>query len=79
MELTSKYKFRDNIYMVPMLGEYLGDATISSERGRSGCGDHAQQRHLESETFSPVLARTPGVPSAEHLTSGACGRRRSTR
>ena len=32
MELTSKYKFRDNIYMVPMLGEYLGDATISSER-----------------------------------------------
>ncbi len=53
VELTSKYKFRDNIYMVPMLGDYLGDATITSERADLDVAIMRNTDTLESETFSP--------------------------
>ncbi|WP_235695775.1 PKD domain-containing protein [Aeromonas veronii] len=53
VDLTSKYSFKDNIYMVPMLGDYLGDATITSERADLDITISRNADTLESETFSP--------------------------
>ncbi len=53
VDLTSKYSFKDNIYMVPMLGDYLGDATITSERADLDVTISRNADTLESETFSP--------------------------
>nr|WP_214053505.1 Ig-like domain-containing protein [Photorhabdus caribbeanensis] len=52
IELSSKYNFKDNIYMVPMLGDYLGDVTISSERADLDIAITRNDDILESETFS---------------------------
>ncbi|QFH85705.1 DUF4165 domain-containing protein [Enterobacter hormaechei] len=53
VDLTSKYSFKDNIYMVPMLGDYLGDVTITSERADLDVAISRNADTLESETFSP--------------------------
>ncbi|HDZ9205295.1 TPA: DUF4165 domain-containing protein [Vibrio cholerae] len=51
--LSSKYNFKDNIYMVPMTGNYLGDAIINSERAALDISISRNSSVLESETFSP--------------------------
>ncbi|MNS28005.1 hypothetical protein D3C72_599680 [compost metagenome] len=53
VDLSSKYKFRDNIYMVPMQGDYLGDATITAERADLDVAIMRNTDTLESETFTP--------------------------
>ncbi len=51
VELASDYNFKDNIYLVPMTGNYLGDAIINSERADLDIAI-AQPDVLESETFT---------------------------
>ncbi|WP_249554577.1 Ig-like domain-containing protein [Shewanella sp. 8A] len=51
--LSSKYNFKNNIYMVPMTGNYLGDVIINSERAALDISISRNSSVLESETFSP--------------------------
>ncbi|MDV0844944.1 Ig-like domain-containing protein, partial [Klebsiella quasipneumoniae subsp. quasipneumoniae] len=53
VDLSSKYNFRDNIYMMPMQGDYLGDATIIAERADLDVAIMRNTDTLESETFTP--------------------------
>ncbi|NVK74593.1 MAG: DUF4165 domain-containing protein [Oceanospirillaceae bacterium] len=53
VELASDYNFKDNIYMVPMTGNYLGDAIINSERADLDIVISRNSDVLESETFTP--------------------------
>lgn len=53
VELSSEYSFKDNIYLVPMKGNYLGDAVIRSETADLDITISRNSDVLESETFSP--------------------------
>lgn len=61
VELSSKFNFKDNIYMVPMTGNYLGDAIISSERADLDIAISRNSGVLESETFAPGWGATNKV------------------
>jgi len=53
VELSSKYNFKDNIYMVPMTGSHMGDVIINSERADLDIAISRNSNVLESETFTP--------------------------
>ncbi|EGR0592504.1 DUF4165 domain-containing protein [Vibrio cholerae] len=61
VKLSSKYNFKDNIYMVPMTGNYLGDAVINSERADLDIAISRNSDVLESETFTPGWGATNKV------------------
>ncbi|WP_080075077.1 Ig-like domain-containing protein [Salmonella enterica] len=61
VELTSDYNFKDNIYLVPMTGNYLGDAIINSERADLDIAISRNSDVLESETFTPGWGATNKV------------------
>jgi hypothetical protein len=51
--LASKYHFKDNIYLVPRTGQYLGDAVINAESADVDITLRRNSEVLEAETFSP--------------------------
>ncbi|VFT07099.1 Uncharacterised protein [Escherichia coli] len=61
VELASDYNFKDNIYLVPMTGNYLGDAIINSERADLDIAISRNSDVLESETFTPGWGATNKV------------------
>ncbi|MFN7073760.1 hypothetical protein ACK4QV_19470, partial [Proteus mirabilis] len=61
VELDSDYNFKDNIYLVPMTGNYLGDAIINSERADLDIAISRNSDVLESETFTPGWGATNKV------------------
>lgn len=61
VELSSTFKYKDNIYMVPMTGNYLGDAIINSQRADLDISISRNTDVLESETFTPGWGATNKV------------------
>lgn len=61
IELSSKFLFKDNIYMVPTAGNYLGDAVINADRAELDVAISRNTDVLESETFSPGWGATNKV------------------
>lgn len=61
IELSSKFLFKDNIYMVPTAGNYLGDAIINADRAELDVAISRNTDVLESETFSPGWGATNKV------------------
>lgn len=53
VSLSSQYAFKDNLYLVPMLGGYLGDASITSERADLDVAIKRNDVEIESEIFPP--------------------------
>ncbi|MDA1379323.1 hypothetical protein PCI56_04795 [Plesiomonas shigelloides subsp. oncorhynchi] len=79
VELSSKYNFKDNIYMVPMTGNYLGDAIINSERADLDITISRNSDVLESETFTPGWEPPIRCIAESIQISEPCGRRLLTK
>lgn len=61
VQLLSQFNLKDNLYMVPMSGAYLGDAEVTAERAELDVSIKRNSSVLENETFAPGWSPTSRV------------------